>query len=67
MTTPFISSVKNRAILILGLGETGLAAAKWCLQQGALVRVADTRDMPPGLDALKTAGIEQEALFLGGR
>ncbi len=65
MTTPFISSVKNRAILILGLGETGLAAAKWCLQQGGLVRVADTRDMPPGLDALKTAGIAQEALFLG--
>lgn len=28
--------------LILGLGETGVAAAKWCLQQGADVRIADT-------------------------
>lgn len=65
MTTSFISSVKGRHILILGLGETGLAAAKWCLQQGAIVRVADTRDTPPGLDALKEAGVDVNALFLG--
>ncbi|QWD62214.1 UDP-N-acetylmuramoyl-L-alanine--D-glutamate ligase [Polynucleobacter sp. MWH-UH25E] len=30
--------------LILGLGESGVAMAKWCLRNGAFVRVADTRD-----------------------
>ncbi|WP_231969533.1 UDP-N-acetylmuramoyl-L-alanine--D-glutamate ligase [Polynucleobacter necessarius] len=30
--------------LILGLGETGVAMAKWCLRNGAKVRFADTRD-----------------------
>ena len=29
--------------LILGLGESGLAMAKWCLRNGAQVRMADTR------------------------
>ncbi len=65
MTTQFVASVKDRHVLILGLGETGLAAAKWCLQQGAVLRVADTRDLPPGLDALKAAGVAENAFFLG--
>ncbi|NDE05002.1 MAG: UDP-N-acetylmuramoyl-L-alanine--D-glutamate ligase, partial [Flavobacteriia bacterium] len=30
--------------LILGLGESGVAMAKWCLRNGALVQLADTRD-----------------------
>ena len=30
--------------LILGLGESGLAMAKWCLRNGASVRLADTRE-----------------------
>ena len=30
--------------LILGLGESGVAMAKWCLRNGAFVRFADTRD-----------------------
>lgn len=30
--------------LILGLGESGIAMAKWCLRNGAFVRLADTRD-----------------------
>ena len=30
--------------LILGLGESGVAMAKWCLRNGAEVRLADTRD-----------------------
>ena len=30
--------------LILGLGESGLAMAKWCLRNGAAVRLADTRE-----------------------
>lgn len=30
--------------LILGIGESGVAIAKWCLRNGAEVRLADTRD-----------------------
>jgi UDP-N-acetylmuramoylalanine--D-glutamate ligase len=39
--------------LILGLGETGLAAARWCLAHGARLRVLDTRPEPAGGAALK--------------
>ncbi|MDP2869398.1 UDP-N-acetylmuramoyl-L-alanine--D-glutamate ligase [Methyloversatilis sp.] len=39
-------------ILVLGLGESGLAMARWCGRQGAVLRVADSRAAPPGLDAL---------------
>jgi UDP-N-acetylmuramoylalanine--D-glutamate ligase len=30
--------------LILGLGESGVAMAKWCLRNGAYLRLADTRE-----------------------
>ena len=34
-------------VLILGLGASGLAMARWCARQGAQVTVADTRAEPP--------------------
>ncbi len=40
-------------ILILGLGASGLAMARWCARQGAQVTVADTREAPPQLGALR--------------
>ena len=40
-------------VLIVGLGETGIAAARWCARNGAQLRVADTRTNPAGLDELK--------------
>jgi UDP-N-acetylmuramoylalanine--D-glutamate ligase len=40
-------------VLILGLGTTGLAMARWCAQAGADVTVADTRDTPPQLTTLQ--------------
>lgn len=43
----------GKQILILGLGESGLACARWCARAGARVRVIDTRDTPPMLDALR--------------
>jgi UDP-N-acetylmuramoylalanine--D-glutamate ligase len=43
----------GKHVLILGLGESGLACARWCDRQGARVRVADTRQVPPYLDELK--------------
>lgn len=39
--------------LIVGLGETGAAAARWCARNEVPVRIADTRAEPPGLAVLK--------------
>lgn len=36
-------------VLILGLGETGMAAARWCARNGARLRLLDTRYEPAGL------------------
>ncbi len=40
-------NVRNRNVVVLGLGITGLSAARWAARHGARVRVADTRDAPP--------------------
>jgi UDP-N-acetylmuramoylalanine--D-glutamate ligase len=40
-------------VLVLGLGASGLAMARWCAARGAKVTVADTRDAPPGLTSLQ--------------
>lgn len=40
-------------ILVLGLGDTGLSAARWLARRGATVRVADTRSAPPHLARLQ--------------
>ena len=43
---------KDKKGLILGLGESGLAAAHWLARSGALLRVADTRIRPERLPQL---------------
>ncbi len=40
-------------VLVLGLGLSGLALARWCVRCGAKVTVADTRPAPPQLAALQ--------------
>ncbi len=54
----------DRHVLVLGLGASGLAMARWCTRAGAQVTVADTREAPPQLGALR----EQlpQARFIGG-
>lgn len=47
--------LKGKRALVIGLGESGLAMAKWLARQGAAVRVADSRAVPPNVDALRTA------------
>jgi UDP-N-acetylmuramoylalanine--D-glutamate ligase len=37
----------GRRVLVLGLGDSGLAAARWVERQGGTARVADTRKAPP--------------------
>lgn len=47
-----MSALTGKHVLVLGLGESGLAMARWCTLRGARVRIADSRETPPGLDAL---------------
>ena len=45
--------LKGKQVLVIGLGESGLAMAKWLHRQGACVRVADSRENPPNVAALQ--------------
>lgn len=38
-------------VLVMGLGESGLAIARWCAQHGCALRFADSRQAPPNLAA----------------
>jgi UDP-N-acetylmuramoylalanine--D-glutamate ligase len=40
-------------VLVLGLGESGLAMARWCVRHGAAVMVWDSRSAPPQAAALR--------------
>jgi len=39
--------LQDTTVLVLGLGESGLAMARWCAGAGAAVRVWDSREAPP--------------------
>jgi UDP-N-acetylmuramoylalanine--D-glutamate ligase len=45
--------LKDLHVLVLGLGASGLAMARWCARHGAVLTVADTREAPPQLAALR--------------
>lgn len=40
-------------VMVLGLGESGLACIRWLLRQNARISVLDTRESPPGLERLR--------------
>ena len=44
--------LRDATVLVLGLGESGLAMARWCAGAGATVRVWDSREQPPHEAAL---------------
>ena len=52
--------LKGKRALVVGLGESGLAMAKWLARQGAVVRAADSRQAPPNVDALRAAVLGAE-------
>jgi UDP-N-acetylmuramoylalanine--D-glutamate ligase len=54
----------GKQVLVLGLGESGLAIARWLAHCDAHVRVADTRESPERLPALRDAIPQAE--FIGG-
>ncbi len=47
-----MENLSNTSVLVLGLGASGLAMARWCARLQARVTVVDTRAQPPGLQAL---------------
>ncbi len=55
---------EGKHVLVLGLGESGLAMAQWLARCGAALRVADTRALPERLDKLREAVAGAE--FIGG-
>ncbi len=55
-------NVNGKHVLVVGLGESGLAMAKWLSRQGARVRVADSRENPPNLAELRSAVPEAEVI-----
>ena len=56
--------LQNKSVLVLGLGESGLAMAQWCTRQGARLRVADSRAAPPNAAAL--AAVAPDASLVCG-
>lgn len=52
----------NQHALVLGLGESGLAACRWLLRKGAKVTVLDTRDNPPAADAARDLASDRFAV-----
>jgi UDP-N-acetylmuramoylalanine--D-glutamate ligase len=45
--------MNGQPVLVLGLGDSGLAMARWCAGHGAIVRVWDSREVPPQAQALR--------------
>jgi UDP-N-acetylmuramoylalanine--D-glutamate ligase len=48
----------DKKILVLGAGDTGLSAVRYLGRMGARVRVADSRNDPPGIERLRNTGTD---------
>ena len=55
-------NLSGKQLLVVGLGESGLAMAKWATRQGARVRVADSRVAPPNAAALRCCAPNAELI-----
>jgi len=58
-----MTAYRGKNVLIVGLGKTGAACARYFVQQGAHVTVTDSRAQPPGTIELRGLPVE---LQLGG-
>ncbi len=59
------TTTQQRKAMIVGLGKTGLSAARYLHAQGYAVAVTDSRAKPPGLAALLET-LPDAAVFVGG-
>jgi len=59
-----MKNLRDKSVLVLGLGETGISLVRWLSAQGAKVQVADSRTLPPGLAEL-TENYPQVAIHRG--
>jgi UDP-N-acetylmuramoylalanine--D-glutamate ligase len=50
-----MNGLDGQTVLVLGLGHSGLAMARWCAAHGAAVRWWDSRAEPPRAGALREA------------
>ena len=50
-----MNHLRDLHVLVLGLGDSGLAMARWCARHGAVVQVWDSREQPPHAAALAEA------------
>ena len=55
----------NSRVIVVGLGATGLSAARFLAGHGIQLAVADTREKPPGLSEIREL-LPDVAIFLGG-
>lgn len=60
-----IEAMREKRVLIVGLGKTGLSCARYLATHQIEVAVTDTRDHPPGLDELQHE-LPDLAVFVGG-
>ena len=59
-----MNHLQGLTVLVLGLGDSGLAMARWSARCGAAVRVWDSRESPP--QAATLAELLPQALLLKG-
>ncbi len=55
--------LQGTSVLVLGLGESGLAMALWLARCGAKVRVADSRSQAPGVAQVQAAAPDAEVVL----
>jgi UDP-N-acetylmuramoylalanine--D-glutamate ligase len=58
-----VTAADEKRTLVVGLGATGLATACYLAARGEKVRIVDSREHPPGLDALRRAHPEIEIVL----
>lgn len=63
MSSPTLISSSQRRVVV-GLGATGLSVARFLYREGESFSVVDSREQPPGLEALR-AEMPEVPVFLG--
>jgi len=56
--------IKDKQVLVLGMGDTGLSALRWLKRHDAILSLADTRNLPPNA-ALVKKEMPEVPVYLG--